>query len=137
MFYIFNKNNVCIGSCSEQPDKDDLESRNEFYKKYNYEIDIGSIYTSKGIVTVEEPSEVISARARFLRDKCRKLLDVYLMPASTYHNEMVSSAQKDILVKDSLLLARWPSTEGWPYVKFPDISPFACEILGDLILWKY
>lgn len=137
MFYIFNKNNECIGSCNECPDKKDLDTRGEFYKEYKYEIDIGSIYTSKGITTGEESLDAVSSRARFLRDKCRKTIDTYLMPASTYKDELVTPEQKESLINDSLLLAKWPSVYGWPYINFPELSSFAVEILGDLIIWKY
>ena len=50
MYYIFNQLNICIGSCSILPDKDDLATRNE----YCIELDtaaLGDVYSDSGVTT--------------------------------------------------------------------------------------
>lgn len=50
MYYIFNQENVCVGSCSALPDDEDLASR----KEYCIELDnasIGDVYLESRIIT--------------------------------------------------------------------------------------
>jgi hypothetical protein len=56
MFYIFNKNNKCIGKCSNTPDKEDLSSREEFFKESDENFNIHNLsYIDGKFLEKEEP----------------------------------------------------------------------------------
>ena len=137
MFYIFNDKNICVASCSIEPDKEDLETRSEFYIEYEDLIKLGSTY-NEGTIIFPEDNKVIDyeLEARVFRNSLRDKIDNYLKPASTVNDELVTEEQKNTLINDSLLLARWPSTEGWPYIQLPEISTLANSLLGNPV-WSF
>ena len=136
MYYIFNNKNKCITSCDFEPNIEDIESRNEFCIESDVFISIGDIY-GDGTVQKDKVEELINyeTKARNYRNVLRNKLDIYLKPASTIADDLVTQEQKDILINDSLLLARWPSTEGWPYVPLPVLSDITLKILNNPV-WE-
>ncbi len=75
-------------------------------------------------------------KARDLRNLLRTKIDKYLLPASTIGDILVTEEQKQTLIQDSLLLASWPVTEGWPYINLPALSDL-CQSLITIPLWDY
>lgn len=136
MFYIFNAKNKCIASCGFEPNIEDLESRSEFCVESEAFVGMGYIYDN-GTFRQDKVEESINyeKKARNYRNVLRNKLDNYLKPASTIGDDLVTQEQKDILINDSLLLARWPSTEGWPYVPLPVLSDIALKILNNPV-WE-
>lgn len=137
MFYIFNNKNKCVSSCSFPPNKEDLESRQEFYIENEEKISLGSIYES-GVIVENKQNQIIDyeLRAKGYRNFLRNQLDIYLLPSSTINDMLVTEEQKDILIQDSVLLARWPSNEGWPYIPLPILSPLCNELLNNPV-WEF
>lgn len=82
------------------------------------------------------PEKQLSSPARALRNKLRDTIDLFLRPASTIKDTIVTQEIKDQLIEDSILLAKWPSTEGWPYVPLPVLSDTALEILDNPV-WEF
>jgi hypothetical protein len=58
------------------------------------------------------------------------------MPAATIHGALVTDGQKQTLIADSLALAAWPTTVGWPFVPLPTLSPLLYEIIT-VPEWNY
>lgn len=137
MFYIFNKDNMCIASCSFEPDSEDLVSRQEFFIESEEKVSLGSTY-GNGIITENKVIEPVDYEltARNYRNFLRNQLDNYLKPASTIDDELVIEDQKTTLINDSLLLARWPATTGWPYILLPELSELANTLLKNPA-WTY
>ena len=75
-------------------------------------------------------------KARNLRNLLRTKIDKYLLPASTIGDILVTEEQKQTLIQDSLLLASWPVTKGWPYINLPALSDL-CQSLITIPLWDY
>ena len=76
-------------------------------------------------------------KARQVRDKIRDKLNIFLLPASTFKDVLITDAQKEDLIKDSLTLASWPVTEGWPYIPLPDLSETSKLLVKDIHTWEY
>lgn len=76
-------------------------------------------------------------KARQIRDKIRNKLNIFLLPASTFKDVLITDAQKEDLIKDSLALAAWPTTEGWPYTPLPDLSDTSKLLMEDTLTWEY
>ncbi len=135
MFYIFNANNVCVCYCQSKPDIEDLATRNEYYVENENSYIIGSYFKNETIV---EPINTIDYKtlARNLRNSIRNKIDKFLLPAATINDVLVTEDQKQILIQDSLLLAAWPVTDGWPYVNLPSLSDL-CQSLITIPLWDY
>ena len=74
--------------------------------------------------------------ARGIRNTLRERIDKYLLPASTINDTLVTEEQKQTLIQDSLLLAKWPTTEGWPYIGLPVLSDL-CQSLITIPIWSY
>lgn len=135
MFYIFNADHVCIGSCGSEPDQDDLDSRGEYATELSGACRLGDALIDGVVVPKVVPVDH-AAMARSLRNSLRNSIDTYLMPAATINDVLVTDEQKQTLIADSLLLAAWPTTAGWPFVPLPTLSP----LLNDLIAvpaWNY
>lgn len=135
MFYIFNAENKCIGYCSAEPNLEDLATRNEYAVESDDSYSIGATFENETIV---EPTVVVDyeSLARTLRNSIRNKIDKYLLPASTINDILVTEEQKQTLIADSLALAAWPTTVGWPLVPLPELSP----LLHSLITvpnWSY
>lgn len=128
MFYIFNSSNVCIGTCNFEPDKEDLKSRGEFFVQSDNYHNLGSIYSDNQINEVIVPVDY-TAKARGLRDSLRDSIDKFLLPSSTIEDVLVTEDQKNTLIQDSLLLAKWPTQEGWPYIALPELSDLCKSIM--------
>jgi hypothetical protein len=135
MFYIFNSENKCIGFCDYEPNKEDLETRGEFSVESDEQHKINSSYTD-GVIS--NPTIVINyeEKARELRNILRNNIDKFLLPASTIDDILVIDEQKQLLIQDSLLLAKWPSVEGWPYIGLPVLSDL-CQSLITIPVWSY
>lgn len=135
MFYIFNSENKCIGFCDYEPNKEDLETRSEFSVESDEQHKINSSYTD-GVIS--NPIVVINyeEKARELRDTIRNNIDKFLLPASTIDDILMTDEQKQLLIQDSLLLAKWPSVEGWPYVSLPTLSDL-CQSIITIPVWSY
>ena len=135
MFYIFNAENKCVSCCSTMPNLEDLETRNEYSIESEDSYSIGSTFENETIV---EPQVIINyeALARTVRNSIRNKIDKYLLPASTIGDILVTEEQKQTLIQDSLLLAAWPVTEGWPYINLPALSDL-CQSLITIPSWDY
>lgn len=136
MFHIFNTENVCIGTCSAEPNLDDLRSRGEYALELTEPCAVGDSLVDGAVTRKATPPRDIGADARLLRNNLRSKIDTYLMPAATIHDAQVTDEQKQTLIADSLLLAAWPTTVGWPLVPLPELSP----LLHSLITvpnWSY
>lgn len=136
MYYIFNNKNKCITSCDFEPNIEDIESRNEFCIESDTSIGIGDTFIN-GVIQKDNTEKLTDyeIKARNYRNNLRNKIDNYLKPASTISDELVTEEQRTKLVNDSLLLARWPSTEGWPYVPLPVLSDITLKILNNPV-WE-
>lgn len=133
MFYVFNKDNICIAISDFALNEDDLVSRGEHSKELDINLSIGDSFVNNTSIASIKNTE---RRARVYRNNLRKAIDTYLLPSSTINDELVSEEQKEILIQDSVLLARWPSNEGWPYIPLPTLSPLCNELLDNPV-WEF
>ena len=133
MFYVFNKDNICIAMSDFALNEDDLASRGEYSKELNIKLSIGDSFVNNTSIASIKNTE---RRARNYRNSLRNQLDIYLKPSSTISDELVTEEQKEILIQDSVLLARWPSNEGWPYIPLPILSPLCNELLNNPV-WEF
>lgn len=62
MYYIFNKDNKCIGKCSFLPDVQDLESRSEYYIRSSDNYDIFELVYDGGLILIEHKPSVDSVK---------------------------------------------------------------------------
>lgn len=76
-------------------------------------------------------------KARQIRDRIRNKLNIFLLPASTFKDVLITDTQKENLIKDSLALAAWPTAEGWPFIPLPDLSETSKLIMEDIPTWDY
>lgn len=70
MYYIFDKNGLCVASCTSEPDKNDLDSRNEQFIEDDSIYDISKIKLENGAI-VEKPEteeEVYQKEAEKVRN---------------------------------------------------------------------
>ncbi len=135
MYYIFNAEHVCIGSCGSEPDQDDLDSRGEYATELSGVCRLGDALVGGVVVPKVVPVDH-AAMARNLRNSLRNSIDTYLMPAATINDVLVTDEQKQTLIADSLLLAAWPTTAGWPFVPLPTLSPLLYELIT-VPEWNY
>ena len=138
MFYIFNSNNVCIGVCDSPLNEEDLTSRSEYAIETDDACGLGWEYKD---LVFQKPTEQgvrvdYPALARKLRDSLRNSIDKFLLPSSTINDTLVTEEQKQILIQDSLLLAKWPSIESWPYIPLPTLSDL-CKSIITIQVWRY
>ena len=133
MFYVFNKDNICIAMSDFALNEDDLASRGEYSKELDINLSIGDSFVNNTSIASIKNTE---RRARNYRNSLRNQLDIYLKPSSTISDELVTEEQKEILIQDSVLLARWPSNEGWPYIPLPILSPLCNELLNNPV-WEF
>ena len=133
MFYVFNKDNICIAMSDFALNEDDLVSRGEYSKELDINLSIGDSFVNNTSIASLKNTE---RRARKYRNSLRNQLDIYLKPSSTINDELVTEEQKEILIQDSVLLARWPSNEGWPYIPLPILSPLCNELLNNPV-WEF
>ena len=133
MFYVFNKDNICIAMSDFALNEDDLISRGEYSKELDIKLSIGDSFVNNTSVASIKNTE---RRARNYRNSLRNQLDTYLKPSSTINDELVTEEQKEILIQDSVLLARWPSNEGWPHIQLPILSPLCNDLLNNPI-WEF
>lgn len=133
MFYVFNKDNICIAMSDFAINEDDLASRGEHSKELDIKLSIGDSFVNNTSIASIKNTEM---RARNYRNSLRNQLDTYLKPSSTINDELVTEEQKEILVQDSVLLARWPSNKGWPYIPLPILSPLCNKLLNNPV-WEF
>ena len=129
MYYIFNAEHVCIGKCNAEPNQADLESRGEYVEALIEVIGIGDSRVN-GVVTPKAETINYPVMARSLRDGLRNRIDIYLMPASTIGDVLVTDEQRQTLIADSLALAAWPGSEGWPFIELPELSELFNSLIG-------
>ena len=133
MFYVFNKDNICIAMSDFALNEDDLASRGEYSKELDINLSIGDSFVNNTSIASIQNTE---RRARNYRDSLRKSLDTYLLPSSTINDMLVTEEQKEILIQDSVLLARWPSNKGWPCIPLPTLSPLCNKLLNNPV-WEF
>ena len=133
MFYVFNKDNICIAMSDFALNEDDLASRCEHSKELDIKLSIGDSFVNNTSIASIKNTEM---RARNYRNSLRNQLDTYLKPSSTINDELVTEEQKEILIQDSVLLAKWPSSEGWPYIPLPILSPLCNKLLNNPV-WEF
>lgn len=118
MFYIFNKNNVCTGYCDNEPDKDDLSSREEFYiEDESLYLKVSNIVLNNGLLSyTEETSEEIATKERKKRNK-------ELVKASNEIERLLDKGEDVTLWRNYRVLLRdLPEQEGFPLsITWPDI----------------
>lgn len=135
MWYTFNtKTNKCVARNESEPQT--IED-GTFVKKLEYNPqDITYMWWDPTVDNIKFifETETLETKARDTRNSIRNDIDSFLLPASTYKNDLVTQEQKDMLINDSLLLARWPSTKNWPNIALPTLSDFANEVL-DIPQW--
>ena len=136
MFHIFNTENVCIGTCSAEPNLDDLRSRGEYALELTEPCAVGDSLVDGAVTRKATPPRDIGADARRLRNNLRSKIDTYLMPAATIRDAQVTDEQKQTLIADSLALAAWPTTVGWPLVPLPELSPLLHSLIT-VPIWNY
>ena len=137
MFYIFNNKNKCITSCDFEPNTEDIKYRNEFCIESDTSIGIGDTYIN-GAIQKDNTEKLTDyeIKARNYRNNLRNKIDNYIKPSSTINDELVTEDQKTMFINDSLLLARWPTTIGWPYVPLPELSNITLEVLCNPV-WEF
>ena len=133
MFYVFNKDNICIAMSDFALNEDDLASRCEYSKELDIKLSIGDSFVNNTSIASIKNTE---RKARNYRNSLRNQLDTYLKPSSTINDDLITEEQKEILIQDSVLLARWPSNEGWPYIPLPTLSPLCNKLLNNLV-WEF
>ena len=139
MLYWSNKNRGFFDSeIHKNLPEDCIQVPTNKYKELMDDVSKGFIIcvdTNNNVISVL-PEKQLSAPARALRNKLRDNIDLFLRPASTIKDSIVTQEVKDQLIEDSILLARWPSTEGWPFVPLPPLSDTALELLGNPV-WEF
>lgn len=136
MYHIFNSRHVCVGTCSAEPNTNDLTSRGEYALELTEPCAIGDSLIDGAVIQKVAPSRNTEADARRLRNNLRSKIDTYLMPAATIHDVQVTDEQKQTLIADSLALAAWPATAGWPLVLLPELSPLLHSLIT-VPIWSY
>ena len=136
MYHIFNAQHTCIGTCSADPNTEDLTSRGEYALEISEPCSIGDSFVGGKVMAKATSARNYEVDARRLRNSLRGKIDTYLLPAATIADALVTDEQKQTLIADSLALAAWPTTAGWPLVPLPELSP----LLHSLITvpnWSY
>ena len=136
MYHIFNAQHACIGTCSAEPNTEDLTSRGEYALELTEPCAVGDLLIDGAVTTRAAPQRDVGADARRLRNNLRSKIDAYLMPAATIRDVQVTDEQKQTLIADSLALATWPTTEGWPLVPLPELSPLLHSLIT-VQIWNY
>lgn len=136
MFHIFNTENVCIGTCSAEPNLDDLRSRGEYALEISEPCSIGDSFVGGKVMAKATSARNYEVDARRLRNSLRSKIDTYLLPAATICDALVTDEQKQTLIADSLALAAWPTTAGWPLVPLPELSPLLHSLIT-VPIWNY
>lgn len=139
MFYIFNEQDVCIGLCDAPPNEIDLQTRKEYCRYSDTKICIGDTFKDGDVIKqqIKQPTPAeYEQQARKVRDAIRSQIDIYVLPTSTINDGLVTEEQKDILVQDSLTLAKWPSIDGWPFIDLPELSSLTKSII-QIPVWDY
>lgn len=60
MFYVFDKNGICIYSCNDQPDIDDVSSREEVIVQDGVIYDINTIILSDNKITKKQKEQQVT-----------------------------------------------------------------------------
>ena len=136
MYHIFNAQHACIGTCSAEPNTEDLTSRGEYALELTGPCAVGDLLIDGAVTTRAAPQRDVGADARRLRNNLRSKIDTYLMPAATIHDVQVTDEQKQTLIADSLALATWTTTAGWPLVPLPELSPLLHSLIT-VPIWNY
>lgn len=132
MFYIFNKDGNFLCSGNIKPNTEDHESREEIVIESDNAFELSKLQYLKLVdneITMVIPASEVELKAKAIRNNLRSQIDTYLLPAATYKDELVSQEVKDKLIQDSLLLAKWPTTENWPNIPLPTLSDSAQEMI--------
>lgn len=123
MFYIFNEQDVCIGSCNAAPCADDLASRGEYVLDYAVECKPGWVLDEAGIpcAPVAPPLTVaeIADRERRLRDSRLAEFDRELYRNQFFWSALTAEQQAGRLAYRQALLdvpqqADFPTDIIWP-----------------------
>lgn len=128
MYYLFNNSTLkCILSSKTEI----IPEASQFVKENSVEFGITYLYWDNinNIFSVKLPEDELDYKAREIRNNIRSQIDSFIQPASTYKDELVTQENKDKLIQDSLLLARWPSTKDWPNIALPELSDYANKVL--------
>jgi len=115
------------------PEPQDLEN---YYvsQVQNPEDIVGKVYKPETDTFIDSNSSPSKA-ARKYRNSLRDAIDVFLRPAATYKDVLISEQMRQDLIADSVALACWPKTNNWPDVALPELSPTFKELIGD-VEWK-
>jgi len=129
MFYIFNKDGRCIAHSDYETNLEDHAIRSETVIESDIQYHISNIELVNNEISIKEVVRDLEAEAIQIRNALRRKIDVFLLPAATYKDELVEQSDKDMLIQDSVLLAKWPKAEGWPNIPLPDLSSYAKSVL--------
>lgn len=122
MFYIFNSEHVCVGSCNAEPNQDDLASRGEYTVDYDGECGIGFFNNCGEMVKPVKPeptTEELAAQVRVKRDYLLSRFDSNLY-RNQFYWETLTQVQRDERLAyrqallDLTLQAGFPTVIDWP-----------------------
>ena len=132
MNYILDKNNRIIGWCDYEPDRAGLELSGQSLFISDLQLNMGQQIVD-GIVKTDPTINVnvLVKKSRKFRDSLRNKLDLYMKPASTYKDIVITEDQRQDMIKDSINLARWPAQDGWPFINLPVLSEISNTLLNN------
>jgi hypothetical protein len=127
MYYLFDSTLKCINSSETEI----TAGEGQLVKEKTNVFNITYLWwdNTENNFVVKLPEDELDYKARVVRDTLRSNIDMFLLPAATYKNELVLQENKDKLIQDSLLLAQWPSKNGWPDIALPALSDYANSVL--------
>ena len=123
MFYIFNTNKVCIGSCNAEPCSIDLSSRGEHAIEFTQECNLGWILNEENIpqapVAAPLTLEELTTKMRQQRDSLLLDFDGYLYRNQFFWDTLTAEQQSERISYRQLLLdvpqqAGFPTEIIWP-----------------------
>lgn len=124
MFYIFNKNGKCVGSCNAEPCRDDLASRGEQVMEFSEECQLGWELDGNGtprapVVPLPTP-EQMTEKARQLRNGLLAQFDRKLYRNQFFWSTLTTEQQSERLAYRQALLDV-PQQVGFPVdIAWPD-----------------
>lgn len=129
MFYIFNKNGLLLCTCDFEPNKEDLNSREEYFVEYSEDLELSRVIGGKfgGIYeSVETPEESVQKEVVPLLQKRNKLLvDTDWVITRHFEEKMLGkeTTLSDIQISEFLgyrqALRDITQLEGFPFISFP------------------
>lgn len=135
MYYIINSEEKIIGCCDFEPNKADLENRNEYclFSEVNYN-DISNIEVLEGIISIKQPApktqeEVLDEKIKLIVTKRNTLLSEtdwmfnrHLEQTMLNISTNLTEIQFTKLIEYRQSLRDITNTTGFPEVEFPVLN---------------